>query len=102
MTIQKKSVIALLTLSCFALIIMLFSSNDIATGEAYLSVMGNGTADMSTGEFNLIDLNFLAFVSTPLKMISSVVASLSVLVIILTYRIYRRHYKKQTHKYFPF
>lgn len=100
MTIQKKTLIVLFALCSFSLIIYSFNTFNVTPGQSYLSVLGSGTGDMSAGEFNLIDLKFLNFVATPLKMISSFVACLSVLVIILTYRIYRRHYKKQNLKYF--
>jgi len=65
-------------------------------------VLGSGTADMSQGEFNLMNFNFLAFAITPLKLISAFIACLSIVVILLTYGIYRRHYKKSTLKYFRF
>ncbi len=100
MTIQKKTLIALFTLSCFTLIIFVFNSFNVTNGEAYLSVLGGGTADMTTGEFDLLNFNFLPFAIAPLKMISAVVACSSIVIVLLTYSIYRKHYKKSTGKYF--
>ena len=102
MTIQKKTLIALFTLSCLTLIILVFNSFNISAGEAYLSVLGGGTADMNTIEFNLLNFNFLPFAVTPLKMISAVIACSCIVIVLLTYLIYRRHYKKSTGKYFRY
>lgn len=100
MTTGKKTLICLFALGCFALIIFSFNSFNVSYGQGYLSVLGSGTADMSAGEFDLINLDFLTFVFTPLKMITTLIASLSIVIILLTYRIYRRRYKKSRVKYF--
>ena len=102
MTRKRKITAFILTLTCFALIIISFQTFPISSGEVYMSGLNGSTGDIQTGELNLLNLDVLAFYFTPLKMISAVVACLSIVVIVLTYVIYRRHYKKSNLKYFSF
>ena len=102
MATVKKTLIYSFAIGCFALIIFSFNSFNVSYGQSYLSALGTSTGDMSAGQFDLINLDFLTFAFTPLKMISTVIAGLSIVIILLTYHIYRKHYKKSNRKFSPF
>lgn len=95
MTLKRKTAICILTSVCLGMILLSFETLSIVPSDNYLS---SGETELESmeihAELNFIDADLLALITTPLKALSTLVASMSIFVIVLTYGVYRKHLKK--------